>query len=166
MRGGHFVRCCPGGAARDRGLVNLSFEARLALSDEFGIGFDNPAVLDISPPILQYEVEDEFKGRTRVMWVQTVLLDHDQIEFLTADGIRQGPNYPTHRQKCPAPEGGLWGRWRIGGQRMKCSLVERGTRGQDMYVSFCSEPLNRIANEKLSRSCNAHYDNPENFGWR
>ena len=53
------------------------------MSDEFGIGFRNSAVLEISPPILSVQSPHFQTGKWAekftVVWVQFMLLNENQI---------------------------------------------------------------------------------------
>ena len=51
-RTGQFAKLMSDGGSDDKSCVHNQFACRNGLFDQFGIGFNNPAVLDISPPIL------------------------------------------------------------------------------------------------------------------
>eukprot|EP00973_Karenia_brevis_P000908 125002-Karenia_brevis.AAC.1 len=51
--GGHFAKLLGGGGKEDLGIVQTHYHCRAGLEDEYNIGFNNPAIIDISPPILQ-----------------------------------------------------------------------------------------------------------------
>eukprot|EP00973_Karenia_brevis_P091401 12407304-Karenia_brevis.AAC.1 len=52
-RGGQFTKMLSGGGKEDLGIVQAHYHCRAGLEDEYNIGFNNPAIIDISPPILQ-----------------------------------------------------------------------------------------------------------------
>ena len=84
-KGGEFGKVGNGGGEHDKSLSHLHFSARHGVYDEFGIGFNNPAVLDISPPILTIEAphaSEWKKGEPyTVVWVQYMLIDLSLIHI-------------------------------------------------------------------------------------
>ena len=119
--GGQFTKYRTGGGAGPKSCMHCHFSAREGFLDEFGIGFHNPAVLDISPPFLvmgpPHAKELQVDERYSIVWVQYCLLDAEQIE--PADdpvelGWLEEPSTP-----------GKWGHYRAGGERLKYQERER-----------------------------------------
>ena len=137
-KGGQFCKFGSGGGKYDKSLVHCHFSARDGVYDEFGIGFRNPAVLDVSAPRLTVEAphkaEQERNEEFSVVWVQYLLLDANQI---------QRSDEEMFLDKLPAPgSDGDWAHYIVGGEQLKCPGVDRP--GSKTKVSFCLEPLEQI----------------------
>eukprot|EP00973_Karenia_brevis_P068072 9469834-Karenia_brevis.AAC.1 len=52
-RGGQFTKFLSGGGKEELTPLQAHYHCRAGLEDEYGIGFNNPAIIDISQPILQ-----------------------------------------------------------------------------------------------------------------
>ena len=72
-------KLCSGGGKTNKSLAHNHFASRNGVYDEFGIDFDNEAVLDISPPILAIEApHSDAQNRNEpysLLWHQYMLLD-------------------------------------------------------------------------------------------
>ena len=83
-RGRQFCKFGSGGGKHDKSLAHCHFSARDGVYDEYGIGFRNPAVLDVSEPMLNVEAPhytEQWRNEGySIIWVQYVLLDANQIE--------------------------------------------------------------------------------------
>ena len=83
-RTGQFAKLMSGGGEDDKSCMHNYFACRNGLIDEFGIGFNNPAVLDVSPPILTitapHSAERKRGDPYTIVWVQYCLLDAGQIK--------------------------------------------------------------------------------------
>ena len=78
---GKFTKVGNGGGRREKSLVHCHFACREGVQDEFGIGFHNPAVLEVSPPWLMIQPRhDRDTGSHTLVYVQWMLLDHRQIK--------------------------------------------------------------------------------------
>ena len=138
-----YVKVASGGGQDDKSLANLHFAARNGVFDEFGIGFHNPAVLRVSPPILCVDEAHPSEQRRResvsYVYVQIMLIDASQVVW-EGDPVTEGD--PTGDFSPTTP--GNWGKYRVGGEMMRCREVERGNSPTRMNVSFCREPLEEI----------------------
>ncbi len=137
-RTGQFTKMGPGGGEEAKSCMHNHFACRHGIHDEYGIGFNNTAVLDISPPILSisepHPVEKALGEKVTVVWIQYCLLDADQI-------VKVGePDCGTQLTKPDTP--GRWGKYEVGGERLQCPELAR-SRG-DRGISFCFEPLRHI----------------------
>jgi len=115
-KGGEFCKVGCGGGASSKNLIHNHFAARNGPYDEFGIGFHNPAVLDISPPfldILPPGKTEKSEGRQYgIVWVQYMLIDATQVVKLDE------PPWLNDLSE-PATDGD-WGHWEVGGERLRC----------------------------------------------
>ena len=82
-RTGQFTKYGNGGGDDGKSGMHLHFACRNALLDEFGIGFNNPAVLDLSPPYICLQAahagDRRYFQRYSAVWVQYCLLDAAMI---------------------------------------------------------------------------------------
>eukprot|EP00973_Karenia_brevis_P095398 12427134-Karenia_brevis.AAC.1 len=61
-----------GGGKEDLTLVQAHYHCRAGLEDEYNIGFNNPAIIDISQPILQivypHKTEKKLRESFSFVW--------------------------------------------------------------------------------------------------
>ena len=127
-------------------MVHNHFAARNGAFDEFGIGFCNPAVLEISQPFLDVlppgKTEKKEGREYGLVWTQYMLLDAKQIKKLPDSIWLNGFKRPTTDSD--------WGHYEVGGERLRCREVERkwgnwkrdGKKDRHYFETvFCFEPL-------------------------
>ena len=115
-RPGQYTKYGPGGGGDVKTLPHLGFAIRNGCRDEFGIAFDNPAILDISPPLICIEAphaSDRAEGRPwTAVAVQFIMVDHTQIRKVSQPRITGGHARPT--------TDGNWGHWQVGNRDLRC----------------------------------------------
>ncbi len=146
--GCQFTKLGDGGGEHGKNLTRLHFTTRSAMHDEYGIGLDNPAILEISAPKIMLGPEhtmadgsanDPKKGGYgySAVWVQYVLIDANQVEKLDRK-VCTGPYLD-------APDTpGDWGHYKVGGEELRCRERERERINGDFGVAFCWEPLGEV----------------------
>ena len=146
-RAGEFTKHGCGGGHNGKTLIQCHLSCREGVSDEFGIGFRNSAVLDISAPVLMVAKPptqtSAYHSNYSLTWVQFMLLDAKQI-------VRIDEDLYTGVYTKPTTEGG-WGQFLVGGERLKCEEIEGRTEAKRAEylrkygpVCFCFEPLAEV----------------------
>ena len=145
-----FTKYGCGGGKWPKGLIGLSYSCREAVYDEFGISPHNPAILEVSPPVLWVcDKCSTSKGDPcTIVWVQFMLLDHVQVVKLTEKPLWDQPTTP-----------GEWGYYSVGGEALKSPECGRQRRLQYRAdVPFCLDFI-----EDLPITADQYYDR---WGWR
>lgn len=147
---GDFTKQWTGGGRCGKSAPMCHYAVREGVLDEAGIGFMNPAVVDVSAPIIMVEPKHESDWKDpalfSVVWYQFILVDEEMIEFLPDEPILNASwNQKRKEQVPPTNSTGQWGHWKIGGERLRCRELERDKKGNaDKWssgVAYCWESI-------------------------
>jgi hypothetical protein len=125
-RGGQFTKFGPGGGETNKSMMHLHFACWNGLFDEMGIKFNNSAILDVSPPIIEIGPVHPADRRKMskdesysAVYIQYCLLDENQIELLPKEVFLGGNVDPATYSK------GTWGHYKVGGDELRSEEIIR-----------------------------------------
>ena len=113
-------QCCPCAKVTfPLSPLQAMVDARLCGEEQLGISLANEAILQVTKPLVDVELN------ATLTWVQVTVLDHTKVRKTDRPATTE-PSGNARTRWDVVPDWAEWGHWQIGHEELRCPANERG----------------------------------------